>query len=229
MPLKFDLSRFNYNNIFIETGTFYGSGVKSALKAGFKKVISIELDKNRYIYCKNKFRNNKKVTIIQGDSGKEISKIMKTIKEPCTFWLDSHYNGEPLKLKVAIGDKWTPIVEELEAIRNHHIKNHTILIDDMRCMDNTHIDKRTNTLVGFPGKQNLLKTLKEINNSYTFEYLPGVIEEDVLAVYIKEEPVKDRLSKIWKIWRKQCKNNEELLLKLQNEKNIKSIVTKYLG
>ena len=34
MPLKFDLSKYNNNNIFIETGTYIGHGVNSAINAG---------------------------------------------------------------------------------------------------------------------------------------------------------------------------------------------------
>ena len=184
MPIKFDLSKYNNNRIFIETGTYRGDGILTALNAGFKIVISIELDKNRYKYCKNRFKENKNVRIINGNSGEVMGRILKQIKEPCTFFLDAHYCGEPIEQGVAIADKWCPMEEELDAIDNHHIKTHTILIDDMRCIENTHIDKKTNKPVGFPGKENLLKKLKKINKNYKIEYLQGVIPNDVLLAHI---------------------------------------------
>jgi hypothetical protein len=109
---------------------------------------------------------------------------MKKINEPCTFFLDAHYCGESLTLGVAIADKWCPMNEELEAINNHHINTHTILIDDMRCINLQHIDQKTQKPVGFPGKDNLIKKLKEINPSYKLEYLQGHIKDDVLLAHI---------------------------------------------
>ena len=184
MPIKFDLSKYNNNRVFIETGTFMGDGVQTALDSGYKVVLSIELDKKRYEQCKKRFINNKNVRIIHGNSGEELPKLLKKVKEPCTFWLDAHYCGEPLSKGVAIADKWCPMEEELEAINQHEIKTHTILIDDMRCIDLQHIDKKTNKPVGFPGKENLLKKLKEINKEYKIQYLPGVIPDDVLIASI---------------------------------------------
>lgn len=133
MPINFNLSEFNYNNIFIETGTYIGEGVKKAISSGFTKIISIELDKKRYEICKNKFENNDNVEIILGDSGKVLPNILKNINQPCTFFLDAHYCVD----NAEISEKWCPLNEELDAIRNHHIKNHTILVDDIRCMDNS--------------------------------------------------------------------------------------------
>ena len=184
MPIKFDLSKYNNNRIFIETGTYLGDGVQRALNAKYKIVLSIELDKKRYLNAKKRFSKNKNVRIIHGNSGIELSKLLKKVKEPCTFWLDAHYCGEPISDGVAIANKWCPMKEELEAINKHHIKNHTILIDDMRCIDLQHIDKKTNKPVGFPGKKNLLNKLTEINKNYKIKYLPGVIENDVLLAYI---------------------------------------------
>lgn len=186
MPIRFDLSKFNNNKIFIETGTYVGDGVQSALDAGFKKIFSIELDKQRCKAAIKRFRGQKKnVKILYGDSGSVLPKLLKLVKKPCTFWLDAHYCGEALEEGIAIANKWCPMEEELEAILNHPIKTHTILIDDMRCIDLQHIDVMTGLPVGFPGKQNLLKKLKEINSNYTIDYLPGHIPNDVLVAYIK--------------------------------------------
>ena len=56
MPIQFDLSEYK-SPIFIETGTYNGDGVVKALEYGFEQIYSIEIDKDRYEYCKKKFVN----------------------------------------------------------------------------------------------------------------------------------------------------------------------------
>lgn len=196
MPINFDLSKYAYNTIFIETGTYTGDGVKAALKSGFKHIYSIELDKDRFDKCTRKFRGNDNVTIIHGDSSVQLALLMEKITEPVTFWLDAHYCGDGAE----IGEKWCPLKEEFDAIHSHAIKTHTILIDDWRCMNNTHVDytwqKQTtkgsmDTVddkggkdVGFLGKNNCLTRIREINANYKFTYEKGFVEDDVLCCTI---------------------------------------------
>jgi hypothetical protein len=183
MPISFDLSKYRTKN-FIETGTYIGAGVKSALNAGFENIYSIELDESRYKYNVRQFKGDKRVNLILGDSGVELPKLLTNINEQSTFWIDAHYCGEELGT-AALAAKWTPIKEELDSIKDHHIKNHIILIDDFRCMDNTHFDTRTQRDVGFPGKENLLLKLKEINSNYKIKFLNGVQKDDVVLAYVE--------------------------------------------
>ena len=74
--------------------------------------------------------------------------------------------------------------EEFDAIKDHHIKDNTILIDDWRCMENTHIDTIRKKDVGFIGKENCFKRLKDINPEYNFYYENGELEDDVLVCKI---------------------------------------------
>ena len=195
MPIKFDLSKY-LNPVFIETGTYMGDGVREALKCGFSEIYSIEIDPNRYLNCKKMFSENKNVTIILGDSGKVLPELLKKINKKITFWMDAHYCGDG----ALIGDKWCPLKEEFNAIKNHSIKEHTLLVDDWRCMNNTHIDYswkdqqkkkyNQNTLendgkeVGFLGKENCLKTVLDINSNYNISFEDGCIENDVLVCKI---------------------------------------------
>jgi hypothetical protein len=78
--------------------------------------------------AKRRFNNDKNVTIIQGDSGKVLPKILSEINEPAIFWLDGHYSAGI----TARGEKECPIFEELDAIFNHSKHNHILLIDDAR-------------------------------------------------------------------------------------------------
>lgn len=180
MPIYFDLSKYP-NDYFIETGTYNGEGVDKALESNcFKYIYSIELDTLRHIITKERYSTYDNVTLIKGDSGELLKLILKNINVPCTFWLDAHFCGDDSE----IGTKWSPICEELEAIKNHHIKNHTIIVDDYRCMDNTHFDKERNIPVGFPGKKNLLKLLQNINPDYNITFLQGSIPNDAVLAKV---------------------------------------------
>jgi hypothetical protein len=199
MPILFELKKY-WNPIFIETGTYMGCGVKKALEAEFEEIYSIEIDPKRYEACKKMFKDNSNVHIIFGDSSVELPKLLQTIDKKVTFWIDAHYCGDGSYL----GHKWSPIKEELETIKQHHIKNHTILIDDWRCMDNTHIDytwkqqvkrgnysiytidKSSGKEVGFLGKEKCFEFLKQINENYSFSFENGEVEDDVLVCQIDE-------------------------------------------
>ena len=113
--------------IMIETGTYNGAMVK-AMKNKFGQIYSIELDSVLAQKAQNKFQQYNHITILEGDSGKLIKKILDKIDQPVLFWLDAHYSGGT----TARGDVDTPIVTELKHILNHGIDNHVILIDDAR-------------------------------------------------------------------------------------------------
>ena len=59
---------------FIETGTYIGETVKRVIPF-FKQIYTIELNKKLYIYNKKKFKKNKNVKVINGDSGKILKEI----------------------------------------------------------------------------------------------------------------------------------------------------------
>ena len=100
---------------------------------------------------------------------------LKNINESVTFWLDGHYScGD-----TALGDFWAPLMQELDAIKNHNIKDHTIMIDDMRCW------QEPNPVHGFY-KDDIIKKLKEINTDYEFAYEDGLEENDILVAHIKK-------------------------------------------
>jgi hypothetical protein len=170
MPSNTQVFKKYLNETFIETGSFIGDGIQQALDAGFEKVISIELSDKYYEICKNRFNNNPNVKVVKGDSYKVIPDILKEINDPVTFWLDGHHScGD-----TALGDYWAPLIQELEAIKNHQIKNHTILIDDMRCW------QEENPVHGF-FKDDILNKLTEINPDYKFIYEDGLEKNDILV------------------------------------------------
>lgn len=116
--------------IFVETGTEFGVMIE---KVGqyFRKIYSIELDNGLYEQAKEKFRNEDKLTLINGDSGIEIKKILNEVHEPTLFWLDAHGPG-PMTVR---NHQHCPLQSELEEIVKHTCKKHVIIIDDARHFD----------------------------------------------------------------------------------------------
>lgn len=147
--------------ILVETGTYRGDMVE-AQKKRFKKVISIELGVELHRKAQKRFRNDKNVVLVQGDSGKMLSTIMKDINEPVLFWLDGHYS----EWVTAKGDKDVPIYEELDAIFADKNFNHVLLIDDARTFNGEG---------DYPTVEKLGEYIKTKNPKYTIEVKYDII------------------------------------------------------
>ncbi len=161
------------NKYFIESGTCRGDGVKMALEGSFEEIYSIELSPQLYRMCDHMFAKIPKVHILFGDSTNVMPELLKTIDAPATFWLDGHYSWN----QTARGDTNTPILQELENIRNHHIKTHTILIDDVRQFGTVEFD--------FIELEEIIEKILEINPNYTIYYEDGYVPNDVLVAVIQ--------------------------------------------
>lgn len=137
MSLPPDKNIFNdyRNNVGVESGSYRGDGIQAFLDAGFSRIISIEIDPEQITFCKHRFdlfQNPKpEIKLIEGNSAVCLWDAIKDIDEPITFWLDGHYQ---MIEGVDPGPSPFPLLEEIEQIGRHHIKNHTILIDDMLIM-----------------------------------------------------------------------------------------------
>jgi hypothetical protein len=105
-----------------------------AVRPDFKELYSIELDCELHKRAAQRFARRGNVTLLCGDSGTELPKLLDRISTPTLFWLDGHYSAGI----TARGDKDTPVLAELEAIARHPVHGHVILIDDARCFDGSH-------------------------------------------------------------------------------------------
>ena len=114
--------------ILVETGTYYGDMVE-AMKGTFDQIYSIELSEKLYEKAKKRFKKEKTIELIQGDSGAKLANLIDKIDKPTLFWLDGHYSAGI----TAQGDKDTPIYAELTHIFNAQDTGHVIIIDDARC------------------------------------------------------------------------------------------------
>ena len=121
------------NNVFIETGSQYGHGIDIAIKCGFTQIHSIDIDPKYHDHCIQRFPqefNEGFLKLYIGDSAVELSKILMNVNEPATFWLDAHADYG------IIGKAKCPVLLELEQIKLHHIRTHTILLMIGVCLAN---------------------------------------------------------------------------------------------
>jgi hypothetical protein len=167
---------YSNNRIFIETGTSSGDGVVAALNAGFPIIHSIELSNHYYVMTQKLFAKEKSVHLHFGNSLDILPQLLKNINEPCTFWLDAHQCGGEAagKLEEII------LMDELEIIHDHHIKEHTIIIDDMRLVRNKSMEWKC-----FPYTQEDIEyVMHQINPKYKIHYEFGVVENDILVARV---------------------------------------------
>jgi hypothetical protein len=114
-------------DILVETGTFMGTMVE-AQRRNFRRIYSIELAEKFWEAAVKRFKPYKHITILQGDSGKVLKKVVPELSGPAIFWLDGHYSGGD----TAKGDKDCPIFEEIDILFENKKYNHIVLIDDAR-------------------------------------------------------------------------------------------------
>jgi hypothetical protein len=162
------------NKYFIESGSCRGDGIIKALQSGFAYVYSIELAPHLYDYCREKFASCPNVILYQGDSSTVLPMLLEQIDAPATFWLDAHYSfGDTAK-----GDAWTPILKELECIRQHFIKTHTILIDDIRECGTKNF--------GYVTLEEIQAKILQINPAYQFFFEDGYVPKDVIVAKLMQ-------------------------------------------
>lgn len=148
------------NHYFVETGTYGGDGILKALKTGFKEVRSIDCNRRNVMGTRLRFAHYPtSVKLWHGDSATTLWHMIKDIDQPATFWLDAHVFPPQLY------GKNCPLIAELEQIKWHPIKTHTILIDDMHCAGTAAFDYLT--------REDLIAKILEINPNYTISYVPG--------------------------------------------------------
>jgi len=159
------------NKYFVETGTWGGYAVSVAHWCGFERIYTIEIDEEQYVYAKSLLEKHgylkpeHGVSMFLGNSIDILPDIIPLLDAPATFWLDAHDTGV---------DENCPLYEELESIKQSPIKNHTIIIDDVRLFGTNfpNIDKKI-----------VQQKLLEINPDYKITYEDGHIPNDIMVAY----------------------------------------------
>ena len=124
-PYKWLFKKYKADcKIFFETGTYLGDSLKAALELGYEKVLSVEEDPVMYSKAQANLSDlsddqQKKLHLFLGNSAVKMPEMLAMVDSRALFWIDAHYtNGDGA-------------FTELECIKNHSIKNHIILIDDI--------------------------------------------------------------------------------------------------
>jgi len=168
MPITKDiLHRFMKDHTcFIETGTYEGDTAMWAVEEGFRYVYTVDLDEKRYNEAIKRFYPYPCVKVLRGNSPTILRDLLNNINVPIFFWLDAHPD---------YGD--TPLIDELSVIGLHPIKNHTILIDDMRCMGHNLLNVT---------KDAIHVALRKINPDYSLVFIDDTCAKgDILAAVAK--------------------------------------------
>lgn len=119
-------------DVLVETGTYRGDMLLAMLSV-FRRLYSIELHPVLHQRACRLFRGRSQVRLLQGDSGQRIPDVLQELDRPALFWLDGHYSaGNTAKAGLN-----TPVVEELNHILAHPVRDHVILIDDARLFNGT--------------------------------------------------------------------------------------------
>jgi hypothetical protein len=162
------------NKYFVETGSHMGDAVEVALKCGFKKIITIEIDGDKVKNIKKRFKTqikSGKVVVLHGDTSKIFSQVIESLDAPATFWLDAHRDDG------YIGDEIPPLVHELQSFLDQPIKEHTLLIDDRRIFGKEMTWGQTLT------EEKILKLIDNINSDYKILY--DSVGDDVIIAKVE--------------------------------------------
>ncbi len=175
------------NTVFVETGTWCGDGVMNAYESGFDQIHSIELFEPLYNQNVERFNQYNNIHLYLGDSSLMLYDVIKNIDDNIFFWLDGHYSGDGTAQSNLLGIYEFPLLLEIQQISKHRVKNHTILIDDLRCFPS--IEKQNE--LGFKTNYSvdiLKEELLKINNNYKFYTIDGYVPNDILLVTINDLP-----------------------------------------
>lgn len=148
--------------VFVETGTFGGDGIQKALEAGFEEIYSIDIEPLFIRNTRQRYKNQHNIHLDVKDSSYQLWDVIQNIKEPVVFWLDAHIGFPDPN---AVNVKNTPLIEELDQIKRHPLKNHTILIDDLHCCETLLFD--------FLTLDDIIAKVLEINPEYDIRFVDG--------------------------------------------------------
>jgi len=214
-------------NIFVETGTYLGGvplmmlADKSFIK--WNKIYTIELSEKcckiaskRYeLYEKlgldhnfqenwsgdsdenfsdRKSYFNDKLTLLHGDSVNRLKDVLDEVDEQCSFWLDAHSGSKELFAK---GEIDCPLIQELELISSHHIKDHFIAIDDVHLFGRTQ-NKNGEIICDYSTitRERVENIIKGININYTIKYT-SPFGQLMLVAYVNPKDIVSATSSWW--------------------------------
>ncbi len=186
MPMPEGFLEHYVTQIFLETGFHRGDGTALAFDAGFETIYSCDVSQFAYGWCSHRFRHlNNVIHLCLQDSREflrdrigrpllEEGKFRTDLGQKSTFWLDAHWCGGNGEVGGTDGgtDSDHPLLDELAIIGSHPLRDHILLIDDVR-MFNTS---------GWPALGEVKEAIYRINPAYKIEYKDGLeFPNDILV------------------------------------------------
>lgn len=167
-------------DVFVETGTFMGGGVRCAHEYGFKEIHSIEMSAECHRRAKAALRDIPGVDLILGDSSVEFPKLMATITRRAVVFLDGHnMQGNPHTANVkGDGKSWllSPLRREIESLKQAPVKDHLVLIDDIDYLGKSEMD--------FLSLDESKRMMLEVNPAYQFTIMDGARAKSLLIASV---------------------------------------------
>ena len=121
--------------IFVETGCYRGNSLDFALKLGFDKLFSCDIDQEAITNCNERFITTNKIQLYHKDSISFLRTVLPAINKNALFWLDAHLPGfDKTSGQVYEKNKHNFPLEKESTLINNARKdfNDIILIDDLR-------------------------------------------------------------------------------------------------
>jgi hypothetical protein len=113
--------------VFVETGTYEGASINTAL-AYFDELHTIEASNELFARAAARFEDSPAVHVHHGSSAEVLSRLSGRLRRSSVlYWLDAHFCGHGS----AGGELQCPLLSELEAIGSLGVRS-VILIDDAR-------------------------------------------------------------------------------------------------
>ena len=127
----------------------------------FDKLHTNELDNS---FKKSQSYFNNRLTLINGDSAIELKNVLENLDEAACFWLDAHSGAQ----QYAKGNQDVPLLTELDHIKNHHIKDHIIAIDDAHLFGKRQVNKKGEVVCDYTdvSYERVENKILEINPNY---------------------------------------------------------------
>lgn len=161
---------------FIETGSNYGEGIATAIRAGYQFIQSVESSQQLNGHCKAMFQFFPEVKCIHGSSVDKLEWMLHAVdrSQPLFIWLDAHID---LGNRV-LNPGWKiecPLYEELSTIAKFEFDRVVIAIDDMRMLEKA--DWGTNIV-----KETLLEYVNKAVKNPIITYADGDVKDDIMII-----------------------------------------------
>jgi len=135
----------------VETGTHEGVG-SFTFSTYFDEVVTIELSEELHSRCLELYKEDTKITFIQGKSTDKLTDVVAHIQHPYLLFLDAHGSGGNTAFDPQVGKYGSPALEELECVKSNPPS--WLIIDDLREFD----DPNKN----YPSREQIVQKVAEL-------------------------------------------------------------------